>query len=76
MLNIFTTAQQMGFRPPEGRPQILGAIVGGLDGGLALAGMPILTRSALVVMVWLALTGGAAPRWRDGYGGRSSGDGS
>lgn len=37
---------------------LVGAILGGVDTGLALAGMPVLTRSALVVLVWLALTGG------------------
>lgn len=37
---------------------IIGGILGVVDAGLLLLGMPVLTRSALVVTVWIALTGG------------------
>lgn len=36
----------------------LGLLLGLLDGVLGLAAMPLLTRSAIGVLVWLALTGG------------------
>lgn len=36
----------------------IGALIGGLDQGLAAIGMPILTRSAIAVAVWVAITGG------------------
>lgn len=37
---------------------LLGAILGVIDIGLAGVGMPILTRSVLVIVTWIALTGG------------------
>lgn len=37
---------------------VIGGLVGGLDLGLADVGVPILTRSAIAVAVWVALTGG------------------
>ncbi|MEC4984935.1 MAG: adenosylcobinamide-GDP ribazoletransferase [Oscillatoria sp. PMC 1068.18] len=37
---------------------LLGGLLGLLDWGLAWLGMPILTRSAVVVAVWVGLTGG------------------
>ncbi|MER3476722.1 MAG: adenosylcobinamide-GDP ribazoletransferase, partial [Leptolyngbya sp. ERB_1_2] len=37
---------------------IIGGIVGGLDWGLAWVGVPILTRSAIAVAVWVGITGG------------------
>ncbi|MBR8833220.1 MAG: adenosylcobinamide-GDP ribazoletransferase [Stigonema ocellatum SAG 48.90 = DSM 106950] len=42
-------------------PQVglmIGGIVGLLDAGMNYLGMPMLTRSALVVAVWIAITGG------------------
>lgn len=37
---------------------VIGGILGLLDAGLGHLGMPILTRSALVVVAWLGITGG------------------
>ena len=37
---------------------LIGVILGGLDGLLAVLRMPILTRSVLVVVAWIAITGG------------------
>ncbi|MBD3883804.1 adenosylcobinamide-GDP ribazoletransferase [Phormidium tenue FACHB-886] len=37
---------------------LIGGILGGLDFGLQAIGIPILTRSAIGVAVWVALTGG------------------
>lgn len=37
---------------------IVGLLVGALDWGLAWLGIPILTRSAIAVAVWVAITGG------------------
>ena len=37
---------------------IIGGILGLVDAGLQYLGMPVLTRSALVVAVWIAITGG------------------
>lgn len=37
---------------------MIGGLLGLLDAGLQLLGMPVLTRSALVVVAWIALTGG------------------
>ncbi|BAZ28639.1 cobalamin synthase [Cylindrospermum sp. NIES-4074] len=37
---------------------MIGGILGLLDGALNYLGMPVLTRSALVVGVWMAITGG------------------
>ncbi|HEY9809473.1 MAG TPA: adenosylcobinamide-GDP ribazoletransferase [Halomicronema sp.] len=37
---------------------LLGGILGFLDAGLQQLGMPLLTRSALVVVAWIAITGG------------------
>jgi adenosylcobinamide-GDP ribazoletransferase len=37
---------------------LIGGILGFLDGGLHWAGMPSLTRSAIVVAAWVAITGG------------------
>lgn len=37
---------------------LIGGLVGLLDWGLQLAGMPILTRSAIAVAVWVLITGG------------------
>ncbi|MBW4421023.1 MAG: adenosylcobinamide-GDP ribazoletransferase [Myxacorys californica WJT36-NPBG1] len=37
---------------------VIGGLVGLLDWGLAYVGMPLLTRSAIAVAVWIALTGG------------------
>jgi adenosylcobinamide-GDP ribazoletransferase len=37
---------------------LIGALLGGLDWGLTWLGIPILTRSAIVVAVWIFLTGG------------------
>ncbi|MBE9009924.1 adenosylcobinamide-GDP ribazoletransferase [Pseudanabaenaceae cyanobacterium LEGE 13415] len=37
---------------------VIGGLVGAIDFGLAYVGMPILTRSAIDVSIWLALTGG------------------
>ncbi len=37
---------------------IIGALLGLVDAGLALLQMPILTRSALIVALWVGLTGG------------------
>ncbi|NEQ23290.1 MAG: adenosylcobinamide-GDP ribazoletransferase [Microcoleus sp. SIO2G3] len=37
---------------------LIGAILGIVDGGLQLLGVPILTRSAVIVVSWIALTGG------------------
>ncbi|MEH2290837.1 adenosylcobinamide-GDP ribazoletransferase [Nostoc sp.] len=37
---------------------IIGGILGLLDTGMDYIGMPVLTRSALVVSVWIAITGG------------------
>ncbi len=37
---------------------LLGSLLGLFDWGLSLVGIPILTRSALVVALWVALTGG------------------
>ncbi|MGF1496143.1 MAG: adenosylcobinamide-GDP ribazoletransferase [Elainellaceae cyanobacterium] len=37
---------------------LLAGLLGGLDWGLAGLGLPSLTRSALVVVTWIALTGG------------------
>jgi adenosylcobinamide-GDP ribazoletransferase len=42
--------------PPVGL--LLGGILSLIDGGLAELSMPLLTRSTLVVLLWLALTGG------------------
>lgn len=37
---------------------LIGGVLGLVDGGLGYLGMPVLTRSALVVGLWIALTGG------------------
>lgn len=37
---------------------LLGGILGGIDAGLQSWGVPIATRSAVVVVLWIALTGG------------------
>ncbi|MFM7364671.1 MAG: adenosylcobinamide-GDP ribazoletransferase [Cuspidothrix sp.] len=37
---------------------MIGSILGGLDGGLNYVGVPALTRNALVVGGWIAITGG------------------
>ncbi|MBD2136961.1 adenosylcobinamide-GDP ribazoletransferase [Anabaena sp. FACHB-1237] len=37
---------------------IIGGILGGLDGGISYIGVPALTRSAVIVAVWLLITGG------------------
>lgn len=37
---------------------LIGGLLGEFDQGLALAGLPILTRSALIIAVWIAITGG------------------
>lgn len=37
---------------------IIGGILGLLDTGMDYLGMPVLTRSALVVSIWIAITGG------------------
>lgn len=37
---------------------LLGGLLAGVDQGLAVAGLPSLTRSALIVALWIALTGG------------------
>lgn len=37
---------------------LIGGLLGLLDWGLAWAGMPILTRSAIAVALWIAITGG------------------
>lgn len=37
---------------------IIGGLLVGLDQGLYLLGMPVLTRSAVVVVAWIAVTGG------------------
>ncbi len=37
---------------------LIGSILVAADGGLSLLGMPVLTRSAVLVVSWLALTGG------------------
>lgn len=37
---------------------LIGGILGLLDAGMNYLGMPVLTRSALVVSVWVAITGG------------------
>jgi adenosylcobinamide-GDP ribazoletransferase len=37
---------------------LIGGLLGLLDLGLQMMGMPILTRSALVVLTWVAITGG------------------
>ncbi|MTJ09334.1 adenosylcobinamide-GDP ribazoletransferase [Anabaena sp. UHCC 0204] len=37
---------------------IIGGILGGLDTGLHYLGVPVLTRNALVVGVWIGITGG------------------
>jgi adenosylcobinamide-GDP ribazoletransferase len=36
----------------------IGSLLGFLDLGLSLLGMPVLTRSAIVVVFWMAITGG------------------
>lgn len=52
-LDFQTVAQ---FAPVIGL--LLGGLLGGLDQGLSIAGLPSLTRSALIVALWIALTGG------------------
>lgn len=37
---------------------LLGGLIGAIDGGLQFLGMPALTRSALAVVAWVAVTGG------------------
>lgn len=37
---------------------MIGGVLGGLDQGLAVMGMPLFTRSAVVVVSWIVLTGG------------------
>lgn len=37
---------------------LIGELLGGFDQGLALVGLPILTRSALIIAAWIAITGG------------------
>lgn len=37
---------------------LIGGLLSGVDGGLAAIGMPVLTRSAIVVAVWIGITGG------------------
>lgn len=37
---------------------LIGGLLGGVDQGLAFAGLPTLTRSAVVVAIWIAITGG------------------
>jgi adenosylcobinamide-GDP ribazoletransferase len=37
---------------------VIGTLIGGLDWSLASVGMPILTRSAIDIAVWVAITGG------------------
>lgn len=37
---------------------IIGGILGLFDGGMNYLGMPVLTRSALVVVLWIFITGG------------------
>lgn len=37
---------------------LIGGLLGGLDQGLVLAGLPPLTRSALIIAAWIAITGG------------------
>ena len=56
------TSATLEFRGIARLAPIVGFVVGGLAGfvdlGLAYIGVPILTRSALVVAVWVAITGG------------------
>src|SRR4028118_1017257 len=37
---------------------LIGMILSGVDSGLTGIGMPVLTRSAIVVSLWIAITGG------------------
>ena len=37
---------------------MIGGILGGLDAGMNYLGVPVLTRNALVVGAWIAITGG------------------
>jgi adenosylcobinamide-GDP ribazoletransferase len=37
---------------------LVGGLLGGLDQGLALVGIPPLTRSALIIVSWMTITGG------------------
>ena len=37
---------------------VIGGILGLCDAGMNFLGMPVLTRSALVVSIWIAITGG------------------
>ena len=56
------TSWTLAFRGMARHAPLIGLMIGGLlgllDFGLQQLGMPILTRSALVVVTWIALTGG------------------
>lgn len=58
----FPVAQDLPFEGVARWAAVVGLLIGSLlallDGGLQMGGLPVLTRSALVVVAWIAITGG------------------